>query len=359
MVDPNPSENTYGIVRHIDLEPATVRTSNKQTDFSPQANVAYHVTNGDDHDHVGGDGAPLRHSNFLEISPLTTNHVSNGDFHVHNLAKGDGGPIYMASIFLDSGTLFSRLDATGAATGGSEAGSGVVSNRPDAPSTPSLSNLLTQIDTTLAEDATNIAALTVQLSDIDTKATEARNLANGAAISASAALATAIAAEATAQNASNAASTALNTAQNAQTTANQALSTGASTATVASAAAAAASLASIEAHNANLAAQTALATVNTASRPTIVSASGSTAISRPSNYAFVVCTASGITITLWVGEEGDRILVKDGTGTAAITPIIVTAAVGNLIDGIASKSVAANFGCTEMVFAAGQWRKAY
>ena len=359
MVDPNPSDNTYGLVQHIDLEPATIRTNNQLTDFTAQANVAYHVTNGDDHDHVGGDGAPLRHSNLLEVEPATTNHVTGGDYHAHNLAKGDGGPVYLAGVFLDKGSVYKALDVTGAITGGAEVGSGVVSTRPDAPTTPSLANLMLQVDEQLATDASNIAFLGTQISDIDSKATSARDLANSASISASAALATAIASETTAQTAADSAATALTIAQNAQITANQALTTAAAVSGLATSAAAAAANATNLANNANLAAQTALATVTTATQPTVVSANASMAISRPSNYAFVVCTAGGITITLWTGLEGDRAIIKDGSGTASGSPITIDAAAGQFIDGAGSISLAVNFGATEVVFAAGQWRKAY
>lgn len=359
LVDPNPTDDTYGLVRHVDLEPVTIRTTNKATGFSPQADIAYHVSNGDDHDHVGGDGAPLRHSNFLEIDPATTNHVTGGDFHSHDLAKGNGGPIYLAGIFLDKSSVYTTLDVTGAATGGQEVGSGVVSNRPDAPTTPSLANLMLQVDMRLTADASDIASLASQIGDIDTKATAARDLANSASIAASAALTTAIAAETTAQTANNSAATALTLAQNAQTTANQALTTAAATGPLAIAAAADAANAQNLANNANLAAQQALSTVNAATRPTIITVAITTAISRPSSYAFVVCTAAGITITAWLGEEGDRIVVKDGTGTAGGSPITINTTGGDLIDNAGSTSVASNYGATELVFAAGQWRKAY
>jgi len=359
LVDPNPSDDTYGLVRHVDLEPVTIRTTNKATGFSPQTDVAYHVSNGDDHDHVGGDGAPLRHSNFLEVDPATTNHVTSGDFHSHDLTRGNGGPIYLASVFLDKSSVYTALDVTGAATGGQEIGSGVVSNRPDAPTTPSLANLMLQIDITLAADAASIASLTAQIVDIDTKATAARDLANSAQIAASAALATAIAAQTTAQMANDSAATSLTIAQNAQITANQALTTAAATGPLAIAAAADAANAQNLANNANLAAQQALSTVNAATRPTIISTNTSTAVSRPSNYAFVVCTAAGITITLWAGVEGDRMVVKDGTGTAGASPITINATGSELIDSLSSTSLASNYGATELVFAAGQWRKAY
>lgn len=100
LVDSNPQASTYGIIDHSDLEPQSTRTSIRQRNFLPDPNVAYHVTNGDDHDHVGGDGAPLRHKFLLGVNPKNSNHVTNGDFHRHDPNVEDGGLIPTHGVVL-------------------------------------------------------------------------------------------------------------------------------------------------------------------------------------------------------------------------------------------------------------------
>lgn len=100
IVNSNPAESTYGIIDHNDIEPQSVRTTSRQQNFLPNKDIAYHVTNGDDHDHVGGDGAPLRHSFLLGIDPKNSDHVTGGDIHTHNPNKKDGGLIESHSILL-------------------------------------------------------------------------------------------------------------------------------------------------------------------------------------------------------------------------------------------------------------------
>lgn len=100
VVDSNPQQATYGIIDHNDLEPQSTRTSVRQRNFVPDSNQAYHVTNGDDHDHVGGDGAPLRHKFFLGVDPKNSNHVTGGDFHRHDPDREDGGLIPTHGIVL-------------------------------------------------------------------------------------------------------------------------------------------------------------------------------------------------------------------------------------------------------------------
>lgn len=100
VIDSNPQEATYGIVNHNDLEPQSTRTSVRQRNFVPDTNIAYHVTNGDDHDHVGGDGAPLRHKFILGVDPKNSNHITGGDFHRHDPDREDGGLIPTHGIVL-------------------------------------------------------------------------------------------------------------------------------------------------------------------------------------------------------------------------------------------------------------------
>jgi len=101
IVDSNPQEDTYGVIDHSDLEPASIRTGNNQLNFVAQSNTAYHVTNGDDHDHLGGDGAPLQHKFLVGVDPKASDHVSSGDFHTHDPVKGDGSYIHTQSIQLE------------------------------------------------------------------------------------------------------------------------------------------------------------------------------------------------------------------------------------------------------------------
>lgn len=89
-VDPTPAEDTFGLVDHKDL--LSVFTKNGQTGFIPVDGVAYHVTNGDDHDHRNGHGAQIDHNYLLNVDPATSNHVTGGDDHVHS-PSGDGGVI--------------------------------------------------------------------------------------------------------------------------------------------------------------------------------------------------------------------------------------------------------------------------
>lgn len=89
-VDSNPSADTYGLVDHNDL--LNIFTKNGQSDFVPVVGVAYHVTNGDDHDHRNGRGAPLDHNNLSNIDPSLSNHVTGGDEHAHS-PTGDGAII--------------------------------------------------------------------------------------------------------------------------------------------------------------------------------------------------------------------------------------------------------------------------
>lgn len=102
-VDPSPKESVLGLISHVDLEPQTVRTSTRQINFLPDPDVAYHVTNGDDHDHTGGDGAPIKHAFLLGIDPKTSNHVTFGDFHRHDPSKGDGGLVPTNGVVLEKG----------------------------------------------------------------------------------------------------------------------------------------------------------------------------------------------------------------------------------------------------------------
>lgn len=102
-VDPNPTVATFGLIDHSDLEPTSTRTSIRQRNFVPEQNVAYHVTNGDDHDHVGGDGAQLRHNFLLGIDPNNSNHVSGGNTHTHDPSKKDGGLIPTNGVILETG----------------------------------------------------------------------------------------------------------------------------------------------------------------------------------------------------------------------------------------------------------------
>lgn len=89
-VDPNPVEETTGLVDHQDL--LNIFTKTGQTDFVPVEGVAYHVTNGDDHDHKDGRGASIDHDFLLNVNPAISNHVTGGDSHAHTLA-GDGALI--------------------------------------------------------------------------------------------------------------------------------------------------------------------------------------------------------------------------------------------------------------------------
>jgi hypothetical protein len=89
-VDPNPVEETSGLIDHQDL--LNIFTKTGQSDFVPVEGVAYHVTGGDDHDHKDGRGASIDHNFLLNVDPAISNHVTGGDGHSHSPA-GDGAPI--------------------------------------------------------------------------------------------------------------------------------------------------------------------------------------------------------------------------------------------------------------------------
>ena len=89
-VDPNPTEDTQGLIDHVDL--LNIFTKTGQTDFIPVEGIAYHVTNGDDHDHKDGRGASIDHNSLLNIDPAISTHVTGGDSHAHS-PDGDGAPI--------------------------------------------------------------------------------------------------------------------------------------------------------------------------------------------------------------------------------------------------------------------------
>ena len=88
-VDPNPIVNNKGLIDHMDL--LDIYTENGQTGFIPVEGVAYHVTNGDGHEHKDGRGAPIDHNFLTNIDPALSTHVSKGDEHIHSGAPGDGG----------------------------------------------------------------------------------------------------------------------------------------------------------------------------------------------------------------------------------------------------------------------------
>lgn len=89
-VDPNPVEDTTGLIDHQDL--LNIFTKTGQSDFVPVDGVAYHVTGGDDHDHKDGRGAPIDHNFLTNVDPAISNHVTGGDSHSHS-PTGDGAPI--------------------------------------------------------------------------------------------------------------------------------------------------------------------------------------------------------------------------------------------------------------------------
>jgi hypothetical protein len=68
-------------------------THDHAADYAP---IAKGVTNGDSHDHNGGDGAQIAHGNLSGISPASSTHVTNGDSHDHS--GGDGGQIAYSSL---------------------------------------------------------------------------------------------------------------------------------------------------------------------------------------------------------------------------------------------------------------------
>lgn len=89
-VDPNPVEDTSGLIDHHDL--LNIFTKTGQTDFVPVEGVAYHVTSGDEHDHRDGRGAQIDHNFLANVDPATSNHVTDGNRHAHT-PSGDGAPI--------------------------------------------------------------------------------------------------------------------------------------------------------------------------------------------------------------------------------------------------------------------------
>lgn len=108
-VDPNPSEETFGLISHTDL--LNIFTKNGQTDFIPIEGIAYHVTGGDEHDHKDGRGAPIDHNSLLNIDPAISNHVTGGDSHAHS-PDGDGAPInhdFLTNIGFLSHTDIDRI----------------------------------------------------------------------------------------------------------------------------------------------------------------------------------------------------------------------------------------------------------
>ncbi len=83
LVDSNPSGITTGIIRHLDLEDISPKPG--LVGFVPDPEVAYHVTDGDEHNHVNGNGATLNHFDLdpRSIDPKFSNHVTGGDAHIH------------------------------------------------------------------------------------------------------------------------------------------------------------------------------------------------------------------------------------------------------------------------------------
>jgi hypothetical protein len=97
-VDSNPTEDNKGLIDHMDL--LNIYTENGQTGFLPVAGVAYHVTNGDGHDHRDGRGAAIDHNFLSNVDPALSNHVTRGNRHSHSSAADDGGaPIDHNSLF--------------------------------------------------------------------------------------------------------------------------------------------------------------------------------------------------------------------------------------------------------------------
>lgn len=98
-VDPDPSFETYGIIRHRDLD--EIHTKRGQKGFVAVEGEAYHVTGGDDHDHTAGRGAQIRHSTLSGIDPANSNHVTDGDAHDHT--PGSGGAQISHNSLSDAG----------------------------------------------------------------------------------------------------------------------------------------------------------------------------------------------------------------------------------------------------------------
>ena len=102
-VDPNPPVDNKGLVDHIDL--LNIYTKNGQTGFVPVDGVAYHITDGDGHDHTGGRGAQVNHSTLLNIDPALSTHVTKGDKHTHSGFLGDGGALIDHNSMINIGFL--------------------------------------------------------------------------------------------------------------------------------------------------------------------------------------------------------------------------------------------------------------
>jgi hypothetical protein len=73
---------------------------------------------------------------------------------------------------------------------------------------------------------------------------------------------------------------------------------------------------------------------------------------------YIGCTAGGITITLpaVANMSGRVIVVKDESGAAAATPIIVQASGAELIDGINTYTLTSNFQCCAVVCTGTSWK---
>ena len=84
------------------------------------------VTNGDSHDHAGGDGGTIAHASLSGIAPASSTHVTNGDSHDH--AGGDGAAIGTTALSNDAVTYakMQNVSATDKVLGRSSAGTGDV-----------------------------------------------------------------------------------------------------------------------------------------------------------------------------------------------------------------------------------------
>lgn len=82
---------------------------------------------------------------------------------------------------------------------------------------------------------------------------------------------------------------------------------------------------------------------------------GTATISAPTTYVGVIHTG-GSTITLPVGTESKRLLIKDEGGNAYNNPIVVQRSGTDLIDGGTSFLIDQNYGFVDLLFHAGGWR---